>query len=122
MPVITTNTTSKIYKVTPKRLDFTLYRGDTFDVKLDVKDRAGAAVNLSTFTASTSIKDAGGAVVKTPTLTLNDGGVIGRIHIAQDTTTLADATYTYTLRLVDSNGKARTILVGDIVITETVDA
>jgi len=105
----------------PQTLDFKVYRGDSLDVMLRLKDAARKPIDLSGFVPLMQLKDTLNSVAATPEITLNylDTGTL-RIYLADTSLLLVNTVYSYDLQLTDSTGQKRTILAGTVTVTADV--
>ena len=104
----------------PKRYDIEIYQGDTFEVALNFKDGNQNPVDLTGFVGTVQFKNSQGTVMASPTVTVNEGGILGRVLITLlDTSVLPEGSYSWDLQLSDGT-RHRTYIGGRVVVTEDV--
>lgn len=109
-------------KILPSKLDFEVWKGDDFDVTLEVSSVVGTTetpINFTDYTAEMIFEAPG---TDTAALTVDSDAEItfpdtGQIRIEIDGTVLASGLlvgkYDYRIRLTDSGGKKHTYFAGD---------
>lgn len=107
----------------PKRFDIKIYQGDTFEVVLNFKDKAGNAIDLAGMTGLVQFKTLTNppSVVATPVSTVNYNGIVGAVRLViLDTSDIPGGEYQWDFQLTDSLGKRRTFIGGKVEVTEDI--
>ena len=112
-------------------VDLEVYKGDSKDYVITIKDSAGTAINITSYTFYMSIKenaidtDANAKIAKTVTSHTTPGSGITTISLSAadtDALSVSDKTqkYVYDVRMKDTNDKVTTILNGSFIVKQPV--
>ena len=112
-------------------VDLEVYKGDSKDYVITVKNSAGTAINITDYTFYMSVKesatdtDANAKIAKTVTSHTTPASGITTISLSAAETnalSVSDKTqkYVYDVRMKDTNGKVTTILNGSFIVKQPV--
>ncbi len=114
-------------------VDLEVYKGDSKDYVITIKDSAGTAITITGYTFYMSIKenaidtDANAKIAKTVTSHTTPASGITTISLSAtetDALSVSDQTqkYVYDVRMKDTSGKVTTILNGSFIVKQPVTA
>ena len=102
----------------PFNADLVMYKGDTFEILVTIKDVSGVAISLVGTTPKAYLKsDYNDYVPKVFTCTLT--GTPGQVRIsmaATVTATLIPGSYIYDFQVTTTGGDVRTYMAGDVTV------
>lgn len=102
----------------PANVDLIVYKGDYFEILVNIKDGAGAAVNIVGQTPKAHLKTGYDDFLPTSftcVLTGTPGQV--KLSLTSDvSSTLIPGSYIYDLQLTDGSGNVRTYMSGDVTV------
>ena len=110
-------------------VDLEVYKGDSKDYVITVKNSAGTAINITGYTFYMTVKenatDTDAKIAKTVTSHTTPASGITTISLTAaetDALSVSDQTqkYVYDVRMKDTNGKVTTILNGSFIVKQPV--
>jgi hypothetical protein len=112
----------------PANHDFTIYKNETFDKTLTIRDKeTESPLDLTGYSADLDVRSSAEDVSEALTFTsgsgLTLGGTNGTVRLqktASETGALTSGRYVYDLRLVDGSGDSEYILEGQFNVYDTV--